>query len=188
MAQVEVVTGQQSQQAGPGASPADDARSPYDSLPCNKLPPVPDLNNNRFCRACRASLHVDAFPPGKRRYLCRRHTWLRNKKPSMDRALADPRKKLLRVLWRRCWVDAKKAFGHTRIALLQRDIAKALSGFDFGEERSHESAIALVPANPTQLLSHNNLVVVENNARRHLLRAYLQGGETEYVSALEHLD
>ena len=114
--------------------------------------------------------------------------WLLNKKPSMDRARADPHKNLLRVLWRRSWHDAKQAFGHTRIALLQRDIARALSGHDFGEERPHGSAIALVPANSTQLLSHNNLVVVENNARRHLLRAYRQGGETEYVSALEHLD
>ena len=150
---VEAVTGQKSQQGGPEASPAEDTRSPYDSLPC-KLPPVPDVNNNRFCRACRASLHVDAFPPGKRGYLCRRHTWLRNEKPSMDRALADPRKKLLRVLWRRRWVDAKKAFGHTRIALLQRDIAKALSGFDFGDERSqcHERYAQVDPGRGVPLV------------------------------------
>ena len=194
----EAVTGQQSEQAGPEASPADDARSPRDSRPRDslprgsrprdRLPPVPDLDNHRFCRACQASLPVEAFPPGKRRYLCRRHTWLRNKKPAMERARANPHKHLLRVLWRRSWTDAKHVFGHPRIALKMREITQAFEKHEFGEEGPQESAIALVPANPTQLLSHGNLVVVENNARRQLLRAYRQGGETEYASALEHLD
>ena len=175
--------------AGAEASPAAGARSPCDSLPRgslprDRLPPVPDLDNRRFCRACQASLPVEAFPPGKRRYLCRRHNWLRNKKPSMDRARADPRKKLLRALWRRSWSDAKLAFGHPRIALKMGEIAQAFEKHEWPQE----SAIALVPANPTQLLSLNNLVVVESNARRQLLRAYRQGGETEYVSALAQLD
>ena len=168
----------QCQLGGTGASP-----SPYATLG-----PVPDLDNRRFCRACQASLPVEAFPPGKRRYLCRRHTWLRNKKPAMERARADPHKHLLRVLWRRSWTDAKHVFGHPRIALKMREITQAFEKHEFGEEGPQESAIALVPANPTQLLSHGNLVVVENNARRQLLRAYRQGGETEYASALEHLD
>ena len=175
--------------AGPEASPAAGARSPCDSLPRgslarDRLPPVPDLDNHRFCRACQASLPVEAFPPGKRRYLCRRHNWLRNKKPSMDRARADPRKKLLRALWRRSWSDAKLAFGHPRIALKMGEITQAFEKHEFGEEGPQESAIALVPADPTQLLSQHNLVVVESNARRQLLRAYRQGGETEYVSRM----
>lgn len=55
-----------------------------------KLAPVPDLDNRRFCRACATTLPVGAFPPGKRRYLCKRHVWLRVKKPSKERALGDP--------------------------------------------------------------------------------------------------
>ena len=111
--------------ASPRASPRQEA------APHGKLPPVPDRDNLRFCRACQATLPVAAFPSGKRRYLCRRHTWERIKQPSKQRALADPRRRCLWVIWKRCWTDAKKAFGHTRIALQQRDIAQALSGLDW---------------------------------------------------------
>ena len=128
----------------------------------------------------RAALSEDAPAPERRAFL---------KKALLGvRARADPRKKLLRVLWRRSWTDAKQVFGHPRVALKMGEITQAFEKHEFGEEGPQESAIALVPANPTQLLSHDNLVVVENNARRQLLRAYRQGGETEYASALEHLD
>ena len=66
----------QCQLGGTGASP-----SPYATLG-----PVPDLDNRRFCRACETTLPLEAFPPGTRRYLCRRHAWLRVKKPSKERA------------------------------------------------------------------------------------------------------
>ena len=153
--------------------------------PYSKLPPVPDLDNRRFCRACEAMLPIEAFPRGKRRYLCKRHMWLRVKKPSKERARADPHKKLLSVLWKRCWNDAKTAFGHSHIALLQRDIAAVLAGFDFGKDVNSETgAIALLPADPAQLLSRENHIVVENAARRELLRVYQRGGAEKYAAAL----
>ena len=108
------------------------------------------------------------------------------------------------VLWKRCWNDAKTAFGHPHIALLQRDIAKVLAGVDlsdFGKEANSKTgmnnetgmnietvAIALLPVNPTQLLSRENHVVVENGARRELLRVYRKGGPDKYVEALGRLD
>jgi len=229
--------------ASPRASPRQEA------APHGKLPPVPDRDNLRFCRACQATLPVAAFPSGKRRYLCRRHTWERIKQPSKQRALADPRRRCLWVIWKRCWTDAKKAFGHTRIALQQRDIAQALSGLDWsiasvvskcvlldttsvlqvsgssgagGAEsgatrdsmlvrlkrmdvqdgsRAAKSAMppvhdppmllpatcAILPANPTHIVSHENLVVVDGDARRGLLRAYREGGVARYVAALAEL-
>jgi hypothetical protein len=182
-----------SQHAGPAVRPADDTRSPCDSLPRDKvvtrLPPVPDLNNQRFCRACEASLPVEAFQRGKRRYLCRRCDWLRNKKPYVDRAHADPHQKLLRLLWKRGWEDAKNTFKHLGVSLVLKDIETALVGQNAPRgQNARKSDIALVPQKPTQLLSRDNLAVVEKNARRQLLRAYRQGGETEYVSALAQLD
>jgi hypothetical protein len=194
---------------------------------------VPDRDNLRFCRACHVTLPVASFPSGKRRYLCRRHTWERIKQPSKQRALADPRRRRLWVIWKRCWTDAKKAFGHTRIALLQRDIAQVLSGLDAGASvvsksvsgaggatrdsmlvrlkridvqdgsRAAKSAMppvhdppvhmlppatcAILPANPTHIVSHENLVVVDGDARRDLLRAYREGGAAQYVNALAGL-
>ena len=43
----------------------------------HKLPPVPDIDGQRWCRACQVKLPVSAFPTGKRRYLCRKHLWQR---------------------------------------------------------------------------------------------------------------
>ena len=54
-----------------------------------KLPPVPDVNGQRWCRACRAMLPVSAFPTGKRRYLCRQHLWQRCTRPCKQRRLSD---------------------------------------------------------------------------------------------------
>jgi len=161
--------------------------------------PVPDLDNRRFCRACETALPVELFPPGKRRYLCRRHTWLRVKRPSKERALADPHKKLLWVLWKRCWNDAKTVFGHPRIALRQRDIAKVLSELDFGEgvtngeslnkvEGRADPAIALLPEDPARLLSQENFVIVDRDVRRDMLRAYRDGGVERYGEELGKLD
>ena len=182
------------------AAPVTSSTTTHDPGAHAKLPPVPDLDNRRFCRACQAVLPVEAFPLGKRRYLCRRHMWLRVKKPSKERARADPHRKLLSVLWKRCWNDAKTTFGHARIALLQRDIAKVLSGFDSGKgvhskpptikskTGAAEPAIALLPVNPSQLLSQENHVVVEIDARRDMLRAYREGGMEQYVEELGRLD
>ena len=150
-------------------------------------------------------LPVESFPLGKRRYLCKRHTWLRLNKPSKERVLADPLKKLLWVLWKRCWNDAKTVFGHTRIALLQGDIAKVLSELEFEGGGGNgaffdkvkgaacdtvepaKSAIAFLPENPAQLLSQENFVIVHMDVRRDMLRAYRDGGVERYGEALGKL-
>ena len=59
--------------------------------------------------------------------------------------------------------------------------------FDEGIEGGTDPAIALLPADPAQLLARDNLAVVGNTARRRLLRAYRQGGGPAYASALEQL-
>ena len=173
-----------------------------------KLAPVPDLDNRRFCRACATTLPVGAFPPGKRRYLCRRHVWLRVKKPSKERALADPLRRLRWVLWRCCLDDAKTVFGHRRVALRQRDVAGVLSGLDPGEcfkrfknfkggdspehadpesDNVKGAAAPAVTLLPAQLLSRENFVLVDTDARRDMLRAYREGGVDRYWEALATL-
>ena len=46
---------------------------------------------------------------------------------------------------------------------------------------------ALLPANPTRAVSRENLVVVDGDARRGLLRAYREGCVARYVAALAEL-
>ena len=163
-----------------------------------KLSPVPDLDNRRFCRACQCTLPVSAFPSGTRRYLCKRHIWERIQQPSKRRTLAtNSHKKLLWMLWKLCWSDAKRTFKHERILLLQRDIEQTLAQI---EESSQDSVspepaaakipaaskwhIALMPANPEHKLSRNNVVVVDKTTRRVLLQAFRQGGVAKYIAEL----
>ena len=92
-----------------------------------KLPPVPDVDNRRFCRACQCMLPVSAFPSGTRRFLCKRHVWERIQQPSKRRALAkNSHERRLWTLWKKCWSDAKRTFKRERILLLQRDIGQTL--------------------------------------------------------------
>ena len=163
-----------------------------------KLSPVPDLDNRRFCRACQCTLPVSAFPSGTRRYLCKRHIWERIQQPSKRRTFAtNSHKKLLWMLWKRCWSDAKRTFKHECILLLQRDIEQTLAQI---EESSRDSVspepaaakipaaskchIALMPANPEHKLSRNNVVVVDKTTRRVLLQAFRQGGVAKYIAEL----
>ena len=119
----------ESQKQGPTCW--DDA-SGYESG--EKLPPVPDVNGQRWCRACQAMLPVSAFPTGKRRYLCRQHLWLRCTRPCKERRLSDSNHRHVCRLWRRCWEDAKLRFGQEKITLVQKHIAKMLENAHNGSQ------------------------------------------------------
>ena len=109
------------------AHPPDNQAHPHNQLK-RKLPPVPDLDNRRFCRACGCTRPLSAFPSGPRRFLCKKHIWQRIQQPSKRRAMANnSHKRKLWTLWKKCWTDAKKTFKHQRILLLQRDIEETLA-------------------------------------------------------------
>ena len=100
----------------------------------HKLPPVPNVDGQRWCRACQAMLPVSAFPTGKRRYLCRQHLWLRCTRPCKERRLSDSNHRHVCRLWRRCWEDAKLRFGQEKITLVQKHIAKMLENVRGGNQ------------------------------------------------------
>ena len=105
----------------------------------SKLPPVPDLDNRRFCRACGCTRPLSAFPSGKRRFLCKNHIWQRVQQPSKQRAMAkDSHKRKLWTLWKKCWTDAKRTFKHERILLLQRDIEETLAQLEDSSNNGQE--------------------------------------------------
>ena len=180
-----------------GTTAAAEPQSP--ARPHPKLPPVPDLGNRRFCRACGKTLPVEAFPAGKRRYLCRRHLYLRVKRPSKLRALADPRRRLLWALWKRCWGDARRVFGQAGVGVTQGEIAATLAGLDMSEcavpsggvedpNIANIANIAILPEDPTQPVSRANVVVVDRGARRGLLAAFRGGGAARYGEELGGLE
>ena len=139
------------------------------------LSAVPDLDGRRFCRACEKVLPVADFPIGKRRYFCRHCSWLRTKKPYKDRIRADPHKQLAWKLWKRCWTDAKTIFGQSHVAVKQGDIVELLERVP---EQRVASEIAILPKDPTQPVSPENLVLVSMPARQAMLQMY-RGGRVE---------
>ncbi|MBC49805.1 MAG: hypothetical protein CMF24_08805 [Ilumatobacter sp.] len=100
----------------------------------------------------------------------------------MQRMLANPHRKLLRDMWKRCWNDAKSVFQQSCIAVVQRDIEAALPKCEAGLEQS--CMVAVLPKNPTQLLTPANLVLVEFAVRPMLLAVYRKQGATAYMSEL----
>ena len=158
-----------------------------------RLPVIPDMDGLRFCRACQALLPVELFPAGARRYICRRHLWERVQLPSKLRLMANPRKKLRWILWKRCWMDAKAIFGQPRISLLQNDIERILAKKlqrlpDATEELPAElNKQSLMPADPARQLSRDNAVLVPSVVRKHLLKARRDGGRALYLETLAAL-
>ena len=158
-----------------------------------RLPVIPDMDGRRFCRACEAMLPVELFPAGARRYICRRHLWERVQLPSKLRLMANPRKKLRWILWKRCWMDAKAIFGQPRISLLQNDIERILAKKlqrlpDATEELPAElNKQSLMPADPARQLSRDNAVLVPSVVRKHLLKARRDGGRALYLETLAAL-
>lgn len=125
--------------------------------------------------------------------------YLRVKKPSKLRALADPHKKLLWALWKRCWGDARRVFGQAGVGVTQGDIAATLAGLDLadlsefgvpsgGAESVEDLDIAILPEDPTQPVSRANVVVVDRGARRGLLAAFRGGGAARYGEELGGLE
>ena len=158
--------------------------------PCSKLPPVPDLGNRRFCRACEKTLPIEAFPAGTRRYLCRRHMYLRVKKPSKERALADPHKKLFWVLWKRCWSDARRVFGQAGVGVTQGEIAATLAGLNASSgvvDDNTQHNLAVIPKDPTQPVSRANMVIVGCGDRKRLIKVLRKDGAVKYQEELENL-
>ena len=117
-----------------------DTQASIHDLLKNKLAPVPDLDNRRYCRACQCTLPLSSFPSGTRRYLCKRHIWERIQGPSKRRALANnSHKRKLWTLWKKCWNDAKRTFNQDRILLLQRDIEETLAQLEGSSHDCHDN-------------------------------------------------
>ena len=139
----------------------------------------PDVDGCRFCRHCKKRLPISAFPAGARRYVCKAHLYELVKLPSKLRAEADDKRRVLGKLWARCRTDSK-AFGQTRIQLMQSEIEDILHG----DGKTIDLAFAIVPTDVSRVLSRENAAVVPNEARRALIWTHRLGGERMYLEAL----
>lgn len=145
---------------------------------------VPDVDGHRFCRYCNDSLPVAMFPSGRRRYICRKHIWLCITKPSKVRTMQDTRKKLLWLLWKRSWTDAKSVFSQDKVCIVQADIAAVVARLPASTDAGK---MCVVPADPAAPLSKDNVELVHKTARRQLVHAFRDGGAAQYARDLAEI-
>jgi hypothetical protein len=147
--------------AASGANKAGLVHAPR--APLAKLPREPERDGRRFCRVCNEFLPLDAFPTGQRRYTCRTHLWERVGRPAKQTLLAKPHKRLLSRLWMQCYKDCL-VFGHARVLLTQAELAALLESMGTGITEP-----AVLPKDPREPISRENVVLASQNARRTLL-------------------
>ena len=131
-----------------------------------KLPKLPDLNNERFCRMCNKLLPLSHFPNGQRRFLCKSHLWKRIGQKSRKVRHANLLKKTLDYLYTQCWKDSK--FFGLVLSLNLKDLEDLLHKIrerrDIGIDQ-----IAIVPKQTSMTFSKENSTVIYKSDRQMLI-------------------
>jgi hypothetical protein len=146
--------------------------------------PVPDQNGVRYCKHCKEFIPLNKFPSGPRRYVCKAHMWTSSGQRSTKKMRANPEKMLLTKVWARAYKD-RGVFKQTRIAITQTEIGDLLRELDV--TLSH-GEIALVPTDPTVILSVSNSALVSINTRNALMKKWKNSGKDEYCKLLQEND
>jgi len=102
--------------------------------------------------------------------------------------LSDPNKRALNQVWARAYKDSR-LFKQTRIAITQTEIAKILSGGVVGGiEKTGvlyaAGGVAIVPVDPTKVLSVSNLALVLTSTRSPLMKQWKKMGKEGYCKLL----
>ena len=109
--------------------------------------------------------------------------------------MKDQNKRRLWLLWRRCRNDAKNVFKQSRVGLVQGEINALLNELDTkdfsatvcGDRNEVLDRVAIVPADPTKMLSTENLLIVLQTDRKNLIRVCRKQGMASYVLMLDEM-
>ena len=154
---------------------------------CKNNPSVPDQNGVRFCTHCEEFISLAKFPSGTRRYICKAHLWIASGQRSAKKMRNNPQKKSLTKVWARAYKDCR-VFKQTRIAITQAEISKLLDRIEKTGTVLETGEIALVPADPTKVLSVSNSALVETSTRSVLIKQWKRSGKDEYCKILQGSD
>jgi hypothetical protein len=115
--------------------------------------------------------------------------WVATGKRSSKKMLEDPQKRVLTQVWSRAYKDCK-VFKQTRIAFTQAEIGKLLAfvvagGIEKIGVLSEVGGIAVVPVDPTKLLSASNSALVATSTRSVLMKQWTRFGKEEYCKLLQ---
>lgn len=157
------------------------------------LPPVPDLHDQRFCRACNMPLPLSHFIPGQRRFFCREHFFHMRQRPYKARIRNDPPTAVAHAMWKTTWKDAKTVFDFDRIhltvgaiiAMFSLDKWQHMVNFLNMREFDHKPNVGIVPVKPQYPVSVNNYAIVPKDLRLSLHKVYRRFGSAAYTNRLE---
>ena len=157
---------------------------------CIEFPSVPDPPGGlRYCTHCENFIPLAKFPSGPRRHVCKKHMWIASGKNSNQKMLRDPRKRALHRLWSRAYKDAK-FFKQPRVAITQAEIGQLLTGGMVSGAGKHGELLtaggfAIVPRDPTEVLSLSNSAIVPTSARRVLMKRWKGFGKEGFCTLLQ---
>jgi hypothetical protein len=114
--------------------------------------------------------------------------WIASGKRSSKKMLSDPQKRALNQVWGRAYKDSR-LFKQTRIAITQAAIGKILAvwvagGIEKNGGLYEAGGVAIVPADPTKVLSASNSAIVASSTRSVLMKQWKRFGKTEYCKLL----
>jgi hypothetical protein len=100
--------------------------------------------------------------------------WIASGKRSSKKMLSEPQKRALNQVWGRAYKDSR-LFKQTRIAITQAEIGKILAvwvagGIEKNGVLYEAGGVALVPADPTKVLSASNSAIVATSTRSVLMK------------------
>ena len=114
--------------------------------------------------------------------------WIASGKRSSKKMLSDPQKRALNQVWGRAYKDSR-LFKQTRISITQAEIGKILAvwvagGIEKNGGLYEAGGVAIVPADPTKVLSASNSAIVASSTRSVLMKQWKRFGKTEYCKLL----
>jgi len=124
----------------------------------------------RYCRKCEKSMSLDQFDPGEVRFFCSKHLreilrWYRQ---------GDQGRRAVNNLRVKCWTD-KATFGQPTVGLSCQDIRNMMTP----DQIKTFSRYAIVPKDPTQILSASNALLITANCRKYLVASWKITQDTE---------
>ena len=173
-------------------------------------PRVPDPPGGiRFCTICDGFRPVSEFPTGPRRYTCKVHMWETTGKRVKAKMMSDSNTRILFRLWGKAYDDSKRFSSarrtledgeaqpkdHANVSITQREIEQLLcTATDYSVKGMYNNPtriakqIAVVPINPTEVLSLSNAALVPNTVKRQLFRAWKTGGLEGYTKNIREAE
>jgi hypothetical protein len=141
---------------------------------------IPDSHGERWCHDCNSFLPVDSFPSGIKRYQCIEHLKQRMKCARQAQYERDGESRMATRLHHSAYEDARAVFKQKGISVSQKVLRHLFA--NAGVKIS--SLYRIVPGDPKRTLDTRNVIIVQSEVRKKLVKAFIEGGVQQYHEEL----